>query len=184
MPSKPTPPVILGRKNCVNCTRWRHLIDYPGRWTKRKGQDKIWRIQNVCSICRNRKLRESYSKLSPPERKARWTNANKLRQKKVEKAKEGAAAKRELMGYQNGRLLPITPFRMWLIKKMVVYGSLEELNRRTGLRHESLSNYLKGYEWNESLACDPRPVLTVPLSTVDKALTNEGSDSLRSIGYE
>lgn len=91
--------------------------------------------------------------------------------------------RRELMGYKNGRLVTLTPFRMFLIKKLKVYGSKEALSRATGINHTRLTDYLNGYEWNESLACDPRPMMTIPISVVDKALSNEGSESLRTIGY-
>lgn len=183
MPSKPSPEPILGRINCVRCTRWRYLIDFPSRWYKTKA-GREWRRENVCEFCRRVGWEKSYDKLSPDEKKARWTRSNRQRQHKVNHVVEAKAVKREVIGKLNGRLVSIVPFRMWLIKKLHQYGSVDELQRRTGVGHMPLSKYLKGYEWNESLTCDPKPVLTIPIATVDKALTNEGSDSLRGIGYE
>ncbi|HVI79429.1 MAG TPA: hypothetical protein VM715_14940 [Candidatus Acidoferrum sp.] len=183
MPSKPSPEPILGRINCVRCTRWRYLIDFPSRWYKTKA-GREWRRENVCEYCRKASSAESYNKLSPEEKQARWARTNKQRQDKVKMVTEAKALRREVTGKLNGRLVTIVPFRMWLVKKLHQYGSIEELRNRTGLGHRQLTKYVKGYEWNESITCDPKPILTVPIAIVDKALTNEGSDSLRGIGYE
>ena len=94
------------------------------------------------------------------------------------------AARRELIGSRRGSLVPITPFRMWLIGRLRWYGSVDELERRTGLSYDALRKYLDGYEFeNDMRWCDPQPILTVPLKIVDKAVTNEGSTSLNLL-YE
>lgn len=184
MPSKPTPEIIQGRKNCVRCGRWRYLAtDFSVRLYHKKA-GPVEQTINTCNICCNRAAKRVYHDLSYEERKARWTKQNLVRQSKIDLAKEAKAARRELIGYKNGRLVSAIPFRMWLVKKLKVYGSIEALHIATGLGHEQVNRYVRGYEWNESLTCDPRPIVTVPVSVVDKALTNEGSDSLRGIGYD
>lgn len=184
MPSKPTPEIIQGRKNCVKCGRWRYVAtDFSVRLYKKKS-GPVEQTINTCHDCRRKAGKRAYNELSYEERKARWTRQNFVRQSKIDLVKEAKAARRELNGYRNGRLVSITPFRMWLVKKLVVYGSIEALHVATGLGHAQVDKYVKGYEWNESLACDPRPIMTVPVTVVDKALQNEGSDSLRSIGYD
>jgi hypothetical protein len=183
MASKPKPEPILGRINCARCSRWRHLIDFPARYYKTK-TGKIWRRENVCEVCRRAGWNRHYDSLSYEEKKRRWTVANRARQKKIETVNEAKALRHEVTGKLNGRLVSIVPFRMWLIKKLKQYESLEELSRRTGVNHSQLTKYIQGYEWNESLTCDPKPVLTLPITVVDKALQKEGTDHLRSIGYE
>lgn len=188
MPARPVNEEILGRKNCLKCGRWRIVaIDFPVRVYHAKGGD-VERILAVCRVCRNRESTKSYQSLSPEAKRARWMKINAQRQEKVRKVNEAEQARRatarEINGFRNGRLLTVVPFRMWLIKKLKVYGSVQRLVDVTGVGHTELTRYLKGYDWNESLACDPRPVLTVPASIVDRALLNEGSDSLRGIGYE
>lgn len=183
-------PPILGRKNCGRCKRWRYVAtDFSYRLRKVKGHKELQpRVESVCKQCRSKREKEKYETLTLDQRRAKMKRDNTLRQKKLDKARtieiEKKDLRRQLNGIQNGSLLPITPFRMWLIKKLKQYESIEQLRIATGMGFNTIEEVVKGYRWNESLTCDPQPIMTIPLSVVDRALTNEGSDSMRAIGYE
>lgn len=171
--------MILGRQNCKRCTRWRYLSDFKIRKTKHGEKP-----EGVCIVCHRERERERWASRTDAEKKRIMQRINERKAERLRDAKLVKAARWELIGSRRGRLLPVTPFRMWLIGRLRWYGSLAELEQRTGISYESLKKYIDGFEFeNDQRHCEPYPVLTVPLTLVDKALTNEGSTSL-NILYE
>lgn len=95
----PDNPIILGRRNCSRCGRWRHTVDFKWRWPKRrvtnkpnpnidlavaakvgykvtktralKSRRKKPTIGTICASCSRRIERERYNNLSEDERKAK-----------------------------------------------------------------------------------------------------------------
>lgn len=165
---------MAGRQNCKRCTRWRPVSDFKVRKTKHGEKP-----EGVCQPCYRAGERERWASRSDAEKKRIMNRINARKAERLVDANQVRAARRELVGSRRGSLLPITPFRIWLIGRLRWYGSLEELERRTGLSYGSLRKYIDGYVFeNDMRWCDPQPILTVPMSIVDKALTNEGSTSL------
>jgi predicted Fe-S protein YdhL (DUF1289 family) len=168
-----------GRQNCKRCTRWRPISDFKVRKTKH-GETP----EGVCTPCHRARERERWANKPDAEKKRIMNRINARKAQRLADAKQVRAARRELIGSRRGSLLPITPFRMWLLGRLRWYGSVDEVERRTGLSNGAVRKYLDGYEFeNDQRHCEPHPILTVPMAIVDKALTNEGSTHLNLL-YE
>src|SRR6185436_21159085 len=70
-------PIILGRRNCAQCTRWKLAIDFGWKWPMKKlgrgmkRRSKTPVIDNNCTVCRREIERERYQSLSPEDRHAK-----------------------------------------------------------------------------------------------------------------
>src|SRR3954466_13710181 len=55
--------VILGRRNCTRCTRWRHLGDFGYE----QRQNRLY-IKSQCLACERERRRDWYARMAPEER--------------------------------------------------------------------------------------------------------------------
>ena len=113
-----------GRQNCKRCTRWRPISDFKVRKTKHGEKP-----EGVCQPCIRAKERERWASRSDADKKRIMKRINTRHAERMADAKQVRAARRELIGSRRGSLVPITPFRMWLIGRLRWYGSVDELRR-------------------------------------------------------
>src|SRR6187200_1886027 len=117
----------MGRKNCKQCTRWRHLVDY--RWTWRKGRSKVM-IDTICNPCRRANDRKRYHSKSYEERQhigRRNAEAKKRRQHEKVLAAQRALREERLNNGWYEKEVSLTPFRMWLLRRSRMAGTLARL---------------------------------------------------------
>jgi hypothetical protein len=176
----------LRRKNCTKCKRWKLAIEFPWRWKSRGRALAIPYIHSVCSSCKTQKERERYDALTPEEKRAKGKKANRQAYERrhklnaqvvklktrVETLEERLDKYRKRVGiakrtYDNEILLDIVPIRMFLIKQARI-SSMKSIARQVGVDESLVRRHVQGFYWESS--CDPRPVRTVTLSTVDKYL--------------
>lgn len=201
-------PIILGRRNCARCTRWRHATDFRWHWphkrvttpeggrTATRERYNKPKIDKVCNVCRRdiergryRENRKDWIHRAVENRRKRDAKRAEERMEARLLVAENRRLQRELVGLGNGNLLPFTPFRMWLIARLRRYDNNEsELARRTGIPQSTLQNYLKGYAWPKAEAevsthgwCEPQPIYTVHVNIVDRALLGEGTTNLEEL---
>lgn len=167
---EPPSPIILGRRNCRRCTRWKLAIEFNWRWPKHrvttpegsripgKTRGTVPKIDSVCAQCRRELERQKYAKL-PPEKKEQWIKRAVESKRKQRQAAEDERAlarlalaenrrlKYELTGLRNGNRLPFIPFRMWLIQRQRELGT-EVLARRIGYPQTQVEQWLAGFVWD------------------------------------
>lgn len=169
---------MTGRRNCKRCTRWKLDIEFPWRWQRRKGKrDRYARpvIEGTCHACRREQARERYQARPLEERRAIGRRANENRRKRIEQAREQAhRARRAYLPGGGLAELPLTPFRMWLIGRARANGGANSLAREIGVNDEMVRRWLQGYVWDNDpgwggwASCEPRPIYTVGVATVDR----------------
>lgn len=176
----------LSRKNCTKCGRWKLAIEFPWRWKSRGRVLGIPYIHSVCLTCKSARERERYDSLTPEQKKEKGIKANKQAyerrhkltarviklEARVETLEERLQKYRKRVGinkrtHDNEILLDIVPIRMFLIRQTRMY-SMKEIARQVGVDEAAVRRHVQGFYWESS--CDPRPVRTVTLSTVDKYL--------------
>lgn len=59
------PPIVLGRKFCSGCGRWRHVCDFG--WFKRKG---VYSIRSRCQVCHRRSSRRYWHEMMRDQERA------------------------------------------------------------------------------------------------------------------
>jgi hypothetical protein len=174
-------PIILGRRNCVRCTRWKLAVDFKWRWRRRrtagsgpKPRALTPTIDAVCASCRRAEERARYWALSEEERRAKGVQAN--RQAVRRQAKQHEVIKRAQRAARTPRgHLPLVPFRMWLLGKARLEGGTSALARQLDMDEKNVRRWLHGYDWDNDegwggwAKCEPRPVYSVDVGTVDAA---------------
>jgi hypothetical protein len=161
--------VILGRRNCSRCKRWRYAHDFPPRKNSRK---EVIGPQSICHSC----LRE-YQRALPPEKKAQQRRQQRIHMRK-KRRKEGVPERepRILSDYQPGSVRR-EPFAAWLQTKVNEVGKMEFM-RRTGFDQRSIRAVLSGWDRKSSgLGSRKRKLRQldyVSFTLVDKVMTAWG----------
>lgn len=178
-------PIILGRRNCARCTRWRHTVDFKWRWQRKHYKTRTLRppryrtptIDTVCKSCRRKQERERYNHLSEEEKRARGRIANKQAQIRRDKLNEQIARMNQIRAQRTPRwddkTVDITPFRMWLLGKSRREGGAAGLSRQIGTHERNVRRWLDGYDWDQDSGhafayCEPKPIYSVTVGVVDK----------------
>lgn len=166
----------MARKNCKQCTRWRHLVDY--RWNFRKDRESV-QIDTVCNYCRRKNDRERYRSKPLSERQIigrRNADAKKRRQlQKVLDAQRALREERLQRGWYD-KEVSLTPFRMWLLRRSRLAGSLAQLAVELHIDREQLSRWANGFYWESD--CHPVPIYGIRFDTVDSILTRANEHHL------
>jgi ribosome-binding protein aMBF1 (putative translation factor) len=133
-PSTRTPNVVLGRKFCPDCGRWRHLCDFPHR-----RDEEPYSYCTHCSWHRVKRYRET----SPI-----------ALERKRESERFGQERRRREAGvpvrvFRNRRTVVDRPERVFfepdpLVKRLKQEDSIEELARRAGLHDKTIRRILSG----------------------------------------
>lgn len=176
--------------NCKRCTRWLRITEFPWRWRRvrranswgNRPRHDVPTIETTCNACKRRIERERYQSKPLEERQAigRRVNARARQRRDLEREKlerrlraagDVARRLRERHGWED-HVVPLTPFRMWLLVAVRVYGSRAKLAEICGIDDARLRRLVDGYYWEGPLK--PRPIHGVSLGTVDKILTAVG----------
>lgn len=174
-------PIICGRRNCKVCGRWRLATDYRWRWHKHRRKGARGRqarsnrptVGTVCMVCLRQMERARYAALAPAARQAVGVRANDNARKRKEKMEETAKRAARVLRHGNGQL-DLTPFRMWLLGKARQEGGAVALGSQMGMDEKNVRRWLHGYDWDNDegwggwAKCEPRPVYTVDVATVDR----------------
>jgi hypothetical protein len=224
-------PVILGRKNCSRCKRFKHLHEYDARERDVEGIAIQW--QSICKTCTRERCRISagirrtgkpykarrFGAMTREQRNARkreryremmqdpkWAEERReyMRIYAEAKRREAGAERREKMIANRAPkssiredMVPLAPFQRWLEERLPVYAAAEVptpgrppgrpgmggLATATGLAERTVFRFLEGRERSKTEKYDTgyREITEIPLSTVDRALMNEGSTDLWEI---
>lgn len=185
-------PVICGRRNCAVCGRWRHIIDFR-TYDRSKYGGKVY-LSMTCRHCDNAKERERYHNMPEEQRLAiqERTSANqKARRRRARLQQEDIKRirfKASLGKDKNGDpLLEITPFRMWLIGRLRISGSIQKLAWELDMDPSLVTRYSNGYTWGSGAGRQrdayygPNPVETVSITVVDRCLTAVGVETLADL---
>lgn len=116
---KTAPTVVCGRRFCLECGRWRHLVDFPYRDMRYPGED---RPTGVCAGCVKVRARKERARVkADPVLYAASLEENRFRLERERRArgvpmKRWGAKNRRLPGAPNGNseLLPAGPLLEWL----------------------------------------------------------------------
>lgn len=179
----------VGRKNCKRCGRWRHLVDFRWRWrrsrlkqdrqrseAKRPRSDKPY-IDTVCSYCRREAERNRYHSKSIEERRIIGIRANRNRRKREIRLNDDillAQAEIKKLRVQMGvdrKLVPLLPFRLWLVEQQRILGTARAVARMIGYDEEQVRRWMNGYLWE---AGRPIPINSIHLEIVDNSLVAAG----------
>src|SRR3954454_16657678 len=190
--------IILGRKNCARCTRWRSILDYYVRTHDVDGNPLGF--QTICKACQAEVSRVSagmirrgkpYQKRKPPMTKGQKAAKRRRRYKKLMKNPEYAADRREYARIyaEAKRREAGVPVR----EKTIANREIEESPRlstvplKRWIEHK-LNNGYKGNLGALALACKSDSSLlnkirtdhfaSVSVSMVDSMLLSEGSTNL------
>jgi len=74
--------------------------------------------------------------------------------------------------YQNQTLMPIMPFRLWLLRQIVQGETVASIAKASHKDEEEIRRYTTGIYWDGP--CDPQPIHTVTLGIIDDVLTAMG----------
>lgn len=180
-------PLILGRKNCARCTRWRHAVDFRWRWLK-SGAGPY--IDKFCIPCRKELDRQAYARMSPAQKQRKIKRDYELKYEarhaldallaELEQHPKNELLRRKIYNvnvilnngsgkYKRADHVDITPFRMWILVKVREYGSAVALANAIGHDEKQVRRWAEGVDWFDS--CDPRPIRGVSLGTVDAIMT-------------
>jgi hypothetical protein len=137
-------------------------------------------VDTVCRRCRSDMEKTRYRSL-PPERKrerAQRSNANtRLRKQKLEEQIRYArmAHRNHSRNYVDNESYEITPFRMWLLRQVRMIGTVESFATSYGLDAREVRRFCDGFIWEGTRGlssgwdgCEPTPIQSVTLSTVDR----------------
>lgn len=180
----------LRRRNCARCTRWKHAIDFPWRWKTRGVVREIPLIHNVCLVCKSEIENARYHALSPAQKQERGRQANERArqrrwglQEEVEESHKVIAQfqeREEQIALYKKRVshsrkhndeihLDIVPIRMLLLRQARIRdGGASEIAALIGVNEAIVRRHLNGFYWEGR--CDPRPIRTLALSTIDRYL--------------
>jgi hypothetical protein len=181
-----TNPIVCGRRVCAGpCGRWRHTVDFPWRWRKRRtkwrgmpSRAKVPTVGSVCAVCLRAQARARYAALPPAAKHAVGVRANTNAAKRKTKLEEQVhRARRAYIANGGGghAELDLVPFRMWLLAKVRQEGGIEAVARQLGKDGKAVGRWVHGYEWDNDAGwggwakCEPRPIRTVSMQVVDEA---------------
>jgi len=166
----------MGRKNCKQCKRWRLLVDYYWTWPKDRNKPKI---DALCISCRRKHDRNRYNSKSYDERHKigkRNTEAKKRRQHNKILIAQRALREERLQNGWYEKEVSLTPFRMWLLRRSRLAGSLARLANELHYDREVLARWINGFYWESE--CRPVPIYGIRFDTVDEVLTRAGEHHL------
>jgi hypothetical protein len=202
MPKGTASPIICARRNCTRCSRWRHITDFRWRWSKQVRLPNGRRVETnagehpyvetVCTPCRRKRERRKYHENEPQRRHInkrtrsyhmrRQDELNRLREEADKLRTKNAMLTRELTMLKQDAgeftLVPLLPFRMWLLKRARELGGLENWCYKHNLHTTRIHDFMNGYRWED---CDPVPIMSVKLDFVDKVLLMDGTTSLATL---
>jgi hypothetical protein len=172
----------IGRRNCKRCTRWKHNVEFRWRWRTRlvagrRRRSSVPTIDVICFACRREEERERYANKTAEEKREIGKRANKNTRDRRQKERELQESLRNtvkvLAGTQKklrgDTLLPLMPFRLWLLSHLKEYGGLAGLAKRARLSEDTIMPYLEGIWWESD--CRPHPLDGVRLGFVDSFFT-------------
>jgi hypothetical protein len=173
-------PIVCGRRNCASCGRWKLAVDFPWRWRRRrtkgsggKARSNVPTVGATCATCLRAQARARYAGLPPAARHAVGVRANGNARKRKDKLEETAKRAARALRQGNGEL-NLVPFRMWMLGKARQEGGASALARQLGMDEHNVRRWLHGYDWDNDdgwggwAKCEPRPVYTVDVATVDR----------------
>lgn len=130
------------------------------------------KISTVCASCNRKRERESYARLTPEQKKAKGDRANKVKAKRRRKLEEQIMRARMIHDKKDpkwdDKRVDLIPFRMWVIGQIRIAGGIKPLSVRLGVDEAAVRRWANGFEWDETSSwCEPHPILTVNVVTVD-----------------
>jgi hypothetical protein len=184
-------PIILGRKLCLSPNhigpRWLHTTDFKWRW---RNPDATWAptISNTCVVCHRRTERERYRSMDPDVKRAKIDRINeRLKERRAHEQtviESVRFAAEEKPYFEKRERVDFVPFRMWLLYQFSHNGgkSTKEYAREAGVSPDYLRDWLEGVVWT-SRNCEPRPIQTIELKTVENVTTKLGHPEAAYILY-
>lgn len=196
-----TPTVVLGRRFCSDCGRWRLLIDFHARERAADGEPIAW--QSICSTCQRIRCRhtQGLKRRGKPyeQRRPRMSHQQRLarareRYQEYRKDPEWLELRREYEriyaeGHrrQNGipraevRLanrdpgrdadIPSDPFSLWMEERHKFYRSWSDFAAACGVSERALFRFRTDVN-------NGGPQRSVTAGFVDRVLQHEGSMSI------
>lgn len=134
-------------------------------------------VDNVCRSCRREQERQRYHSLTPEQRHDYGVRANENTAKRKAKLLEQVGRARMIQERKDPEWddfkVDIVPFRMWVLGQVRIYGGTQQFALRLGLDEGLVRRWANGYDWDVDSErswgqCEPRPIFSVTVATVDK----------------
>ena len=147
-------------------------------------------MDTICIACRREEERQRYNNKSPAEKQVMFHRINERtrdRRRREEAKLQAQIANAKLAAgkirakYGDNTLLPLMPFRLWLLKRLRQENSLGEFASSVGYDPSQIMRYAEGIYWESD--CRPHPIDAITLGNVDEILTKAGSEHMLSILY-
>jgi predicted Fe-S protein YdhL (DUF1289 family) len=147
-------------------------------------------MDTICISCRREEERIRYRSKSPAEKQEMFKRINDRTRRRREReearlqaqiANARAAAAKIRATYGDNTLLPLMPFRLWLLARLRQENSLQEFADSVGYDAAQLARYAEGIWWESD--CRPHPVDAITLGTADEILVKAGAEHMLSILY-
>jgi hypothetical protein len=186
---------VTGRQHCARCGRWKLSVEF--RWKAAKSgpptgngvhkelvgdQWYIWPyIDSVCIECRNKagKLRDRSRSKARQLARVYDSIEHMTYEKKAKYLEKRIRNVRSVMPhiirqyYGEERLVPLMPFRLWLIRSIHRGGGNLKAFAEIVQRDESqIRRWAEGIYWEGE--CNPAPIHSITLRNVDEVLTMAG----------
>ena len=123
--------------------------------------------------------------MTDEEKRAKGIRANEQAAKRRAKLEEQVRrARRAYQKHGNEAELDLTPFRMWILGKSRQEGGAVALATQLGIDEKNVRRWLHGYDWDNDdgwgswARCEPRPIRTVSVRTVDEVGIGLGEPDL------
>lgn len=180
-------PIVLGRRNCLCCRVWRIVATDFSR-TKHDTPDL------VCKVCRGKLKKHNEYPMEVRIRMIRMNLSHRLyklpptdaeleaikdRLEKKERRLErkirniNSVLPKERTTYNGDRLVPLMPFRLWLLARLQKEGIPIAVFADRVHKDESLiRRWMEGIVWETQ--CNPQPIHSITINNVDEVLTRSG----------
>lgn len=132
--------IILGRRNCIKCTRWRHILDFPPRRDRKTGE--IRTVHGRCHHCQRKYERTKDEQLKRQQRDSQkaWERRDR-RKKGVPERGPRRTGRRKYTSVDR------LPFARWLKGKIDLHGSAR-VAERTGIPDRTIYGIVRGYGYD------------------------------------